>query len=694
MMFRSAPLLIVVGLMLLSPAARAVPTSIPYTGYLTVLDGQPYDGNVTVTAALYGSESGDDLIWGPEDLGSVAVDGGVLSFTLGADGGLEGTIANEDVLYLSIALDGTPLEPRQQVLSVPYAIRAGLADDADRLGGVDAGDYALKGDLATVATSGSYDDLLGLPEVLLPDGTVPLAGDWDLGGHGLSGVVIAPADAPVVEIQGALWFDTTASSIKVYDGVAWQALDAGAAVGEGQVVAWIEAAGYVDADDFAAHTAEPSAHHAKTTSFSELTDSAMDDQIPDDITVVKASDSELLDGVDSTAFESAGTAATAVAGHEAATPHLTQAERDGLVGGPTSNADEYHTHDLGGAAGTANAALFNSTFTHQPCAADTPVALLDLGEDVSMLTFPAQPGEVLSGLLDVDVMHADPASLVIKLESPGGAEVFDVTPPDGTGLWTIDVTSEVAGMTATEGDWTLLVQDLIPDGQGATLNSWCLELEVFSSDTVGVTGRLLVDGGDVGSRLAALEAAETLASLVCTPQEIARWDGSSWGCETDQVLSDSEVETIVSNANYLTENDFLVGEFGLRGVVASDTLRASADSQRSKTNDTSPTVVKDVTMRLGGTIRVRADVAGYKWTGDHDDAGTAQVVVDGVNCGATLQPGNGAYEWRTSTRDCPVEPGGRIRLTYKTTGDYEIRVRNFRVSYDMASLSQTSVVLD
>jgi len=73
---------------------------------------------------------------------------------------------------------------------------------------------------------------------------------------------------------------------------------------DGAEAADLEESAEIDAD-IAAHAALPSAHHVKTTLFSELMDTATDAQIPDDITVnyaAAAGDAGTLDGVDSTQF--------------------------------------------------------------------------------------------------------------------------------------------------------------------------------------------------------------------------------------------------------------------------------------------------------------------------------------------------------------------------------------------------------
>ncbi|XOF32657.1 MAG: hypothetical protein ACL93V_11550 [Candidatus Electrothrix sp. YB6] len=67
--------------------------------------------------------------------------------------------------------------------------------------------------------------------------------------------------------------------------------------------------------DIALHSANPSSHHTKTTSFSELTDTASDDQIPDSITVNKAKDAETLSGVSADELEESADIENAIVEH-------------------------------------------------------------------------------------------------------------------------------------------------------------------------------------------------------------------------------------------------------------------------------------------------------------------------------------------------------------------------------------------
>jgi len=219
---------------ILPAAAAAAPLAVPYNGYLTDAEGEAYDGNVSVTAELYETFEGGEPVtmctWP-----SLKVDAGVLSFVMGDDctPPLESAMFLPDGMYLAVTINGTTLEPRQEVLSTPYAL---AAEDSSNLGGYPAEEYLLSEDAAGVCTSGDWNDLSVRPDLSLylkADGSVALAGPWDLAGQPLSNVVIGASQTPPEPaIAGQLWWDSAAGSLKVYTGEKWELVSAaeGAAV--------------------------------------------------------------------------------------------------------------------------------------------------------------------------------------------------------------------------------------------------------------------------------------------------------------------------------------------------------------------------------------------------------------------------------------------------------------------------------
>ncbi|MBN2564613.1 MAG: hypothetical protein JXB46_02775 [Candidatus Eisenbacteria bacterium] len=58
---------------------------------------------------------------------------------------------------LEIEVDGEVLSPRRELVTSPYAARAATADNADRLGDVEAGEYALLDDIGAMGDGHSLD---------------------------------------------------------------------------------------------------------------------------------------------------------------------------------------------------------------------------------------------------------------------------------------------------------------------------------------------------------------------------------------------------------------------------------------------------------------------------------------------------------------------------------------------------------
>jgi hypothetical protein len=236
-------------------SALAVPAAVPYFGRLTFESGVPYSGSVAVSVALFedAAASGTPL-WGPHDLGNVAVEDGALSLLLGGPGTPPlDTALLASAVWLQVSIGGTPMLPTQQVLSVPYALRA---RDAERLGGVQAAQYAKTANLAAVATGGAsthlsdsielvrltdladvaltgdVNDLVGDPTtsslanafVKRIDGS--LQGDMNAAYHRILDARMRVAATPPVGCDaskaGLYYFDSTLGALRICDGSLWQ----------------------------------------------------------------------------------------------------------------------------------------------------------------------------------------------------------------------------------------------------------------------------------------------------------------------------------------------------------------------------------------------------------------------------------------------------------------------------------------
>jgi hypothetical protein len=122
--------------------AGAVPASFSLTGRLAK-DGAPVDGAITLGLELYDVAQDGSPLWS-ESHATVA-DRGVIAVAMGGDVPLDpGDFGGGD-LWLGVTVDGTALSPRLAIRSVPYALRAGVCDSADSLGGLGPEDFAAAG---------------------------------------------------------------------------------------------------------------------------------------------------------------------------------------------------------------------------------------------------------------------------------------------------------------------------------------------------------------------------------------------------------------------------------------------------------------------------------------------------------------------------------------------------------------------
>ncbi len=154
-----------------------VPLLINYQGRLNNASGQPLTGVYDIVFSIYDVDTAGTLLW--SETQSVTVTKGLFNVLLGSQ-----TPLFEDIFlgvnYLGIKVGTDPeMTPRQQMVSVPYAIRA---MNADELGEIPASYYAtrnetsLAGTINTVSNPVDWTKLKGVPAGFA-DGT-----DADSGG--------------------------------------------------------------------------------------------------------------------------------------------------------------------------------------------------------------------------------------------------------------------------------------------------------------------------------------------------------------------------------------------------------------------------------------------------------------------------------------------------------------------------------
>lgn len=126
---------LIVGLAVAAPAAEAaVPPLINYQAYLTDDGGTPLMGTADLEFAIYDSSATGTVLW-LESHPSVSIDEGVISVVLGSVVAIDPSIFETGNCWLETRVDAVPVTPRRPFVSVPYALRAQVAETALTGGG-------------------------------------------------------------------------------------------------------------------------------------------------------------------------------------------------------------------------------------------------------------------------------------------------------------------------------------------------------------------------------------------------------------------------------------------------------------------------------------------------------------------------------------------------------------------------------
>ena len=271
MKIRMFPSLItVLTLSVLWSAANAeVPGLINHQGYLTDDAGVPIDGDREMWFLFYDQEIGGSETWS-EGPTTVPVTGGVFHVLLGQIN----PITPADLAgprWLEVIVDSEYMEPRERIVSGPFAIEA---ENADTVDGMEA---------AALEESAEIDS--------------------DIAAHGASASAHHTKTASFTELTDSATDAQVPNTITI---------DYAATAGDADTLDGVEAAALEETAEIefeiVYHASKVSAHHTKTTTFVELTGSVTDAQVPDDITVnyaAAAGDAATLDGQDSSAFADA-----------------------------------------------------------------------------------------------------------------------------------------------------------------------------------------------------------------------------------------------------------------------------------------------------------------------------------------------------------------------------------------------------
>lgn len=181
---KSIPYLVtLVVLMLASGLSAAVPPTINYQGRLTDAGGTPLPGVRAMSIKVYNAATAGTLLYS-EALGLVPVDAnGIYGFQFGANGigspaNIAGTLGGLNEHWLELTVDGVVQQPRQKLMSVPFALMAkGLADGSITSSMIENGGIGIEkiNGLGTAATANAADFAGKLSPALTGIPTAPTA---------------------------------------------------------------------------------------------------------------------------------------------------------------------------------------------------------------------------------------------------------------------------------------------------------------------------------------------------------------------------------------------------------------------------------------------------------------------------------------------------------------------------------------
>jgi hypothetical protein len=135
------------------PVSAGVPQKINCQGRLTdSVTGQPEVGTHNVIFRIYDDPASGALLWSESQM--------VQTDSVGVFSAIMGSVTPIDValigpVWLEVEVGGQVLLPRRELVSVPFAFRAEVAErslDADSLGGYAAGDFVREGETSVITS--------------------------------------------------------------------------------------------------------------------------------------------------------------------------------------------------------------------------------------------------------------------------------------------------------------------------------------------------------------------------------------------------------------------------------------------------------------------------------------------------------------------------------------------------------------
>ena len=142
-------------------ASAQIPQKVNYQVMLTDDADQPLTNQtVTMLFTFYDAESGGSALW-TETQSPMTNSIGVVSVILGAVNPID--VPFDAPRWLEIQVNGQTLSPRREIVTAPFGGRAATSEDSDRLGGIEASEYALIDDIGAVGDGHSLDADDGSP---------------------------------------------------------------------------------------------------------------------------------------------------------------------------------------------------------------------------------------------------------------------------------------------------------------------------------------------------------------------------------------------------------------------------------------------------------------------------------------------------------------------------------------------------
>jgi len=152
--------------LLCATVAFAAPTKLSQQGRLLDGDGAPLTGTHGLLFSLHDAETAGNEVWQEERV--VAFDEGYYSVVLGEQVPLSDLVFAAGSVWLELAVDGAVLSPRQEVVSVPYALRAAVAESVEG-STVDVDEVSIGGNVVIdgsgdwLGTPPDWSELTGVP---------------------------------------------------------------------------------------------------------------------------------------------------------------------------------------------------------------------------------------------------------------------------------------------------------------------------------------------------------------------------------------------------------------------------------------------------------------------------------------------------------------------------------------------------